>query len=821
MLRQLIISLIIALAAMSRAEASMLPGSWNIYPISGEFTGIIDTDNKVWYVTGGILNSYDKDSDETRTYTTGNGLSSYGISRIIYNDESDYLAVVYNDANIDLVYDDGQIVNLPDIKDATMALEKKINDIAFHNNLIYVATEFGLVIFDADRREVKESGIYNNRGVKYVVALDHGVVAMLSPIASGKTTDVVFINYGQHINKLENFDVIATQFGQHTTFTKLSDKSFATILYGDVYCFTVSDDGKKMTYKKILNKTVTQIMPAKGGGAYMLRTTDNSLYHTSALGEATTRLTSLPDEIKTDVLCTYEGPDRSVWAGNNSGLGQYRIDSDGALTVLRDRSRNPEATTFSNICKIFPATEPGSFIVTNIGMNRQHPYGSGDHYLLPMTANYISPDGTITEISPSELTYVTKEGQNYGTRNGQHVLSPTGAAQDPDYPERFYFSSATEGLYVIENGKEVAHFYNQNSPIEQLWLFRCTDVQIDRHGNLWVATNTGKTQKPTISILPAAKRKLRDLSGITRTDWIIPEFGGNCTEKDLRMLICEKSNLAFIYDAWITSAFEVMQHNGDPTDLNSQRHMSWVNINDTDGGTYANISTNHMAEDHNGKIWVATEAGVYCIPNPADALNASFAITKVKVPRNDGTNLADYLLETSNPYKIVVDHSNRKWIATTTSGLYLVSENADEILASYNTTNSPLPSDAICDIYMDPTSNVLYIATLQGLFSLSTTSSPAMPDFKEVLAYPNPLTPDYTGWVTISGLMDNSLVKIVDAGMHLVYQTTSEGGMAVWDGCNLNGQRVRSGVYYVLASSGSGSDSSSEGAVATKILVIN
>ncbi|MDE6178221.1 MAG: hypothetical protein K2F86_03545, partial [Duncaniella sp.] len=119
-------------------------------------------------------------------------------------------------------------------------------------------------------------------------------------------------------------------------------------------------------------------------------------------------------------------------------------------------------------------------------------------------------------------------------------------------------------------------------------------------------------------------------------------------------------------------------------------------------------------------------------------------------------------------------------------------------------------------------SNSLFIATLSGLLELSTDSSPAMDDYSEAYAYPNPLTPDYTGWVTITGLMADSMVKIVDQNMNLVYQTTSEGGMATWDGCNMNGQRVRSGVYYVLASSGGESAASaSSAAVATKILVIN
>ncbi len=84
--------------------------------------------------------------------------------------------------------------------------------------------------------------------------------------------------------------------------------------------------------------------------------------------------------------------------------------------------------------------------------------------------------------------------------------------------------------------------------------------------------------------------------------------------------------------------------------------------------------------------------------------------------------------------------------------------------------------------------------------------------------YPNPVRPDYTGWITVTGLMDNSLVKIADAAGNVFFQGRSEGGMVSWDGCDSAGRRVKSGVYYVFASRSS--DGSSKGAVA-KILVIN
>ena len=79
------------------------------------------------------------------------------------------------------------------------------------------------------------------------------------------------------------------------------------------------------------------------------------------------------------------------------------------------------------------------------------------------------------------------------------------------------------------------------------------------------------------------------------------------------------------------------------------------------------------------------------------------------------------------------------------------------------------------------------------------------------------MRPDYSGHITVAGLMDNSLVKITDSMGNLVYSGRSTGGMFVWDGLNSEGSRVNTGVYYVFASQNENDKSS--GCV-TKILVV-
>ena len=227
----------------------------------------------------------------------------------------------------------------------------------------------------------------------------------------------------------------------------------------------------------------------------------------------------------------------------------------------------------------------------------------------------------------------------------------------------------------------------------------------------------------------------------------------------------------------------------------------------------------NVVEDKKGDFWIGTFEGVFVVKDVEQlGVSDQLAVVRPKVSRNDGTIYADYLLSTDNINYIAVDPNNRKWIATNASGLFLVNEDGTEILQNFTKDNSPLSTNQIWGVYCNPNGNEVFINTPAGSYIYNSTSSPAAQDFSEVIAYPNPVRPDYQGWITIEGLMENSLVKIADAQGSVVAQGRSEGGMYVWDGCNSAGERVRSGVYLVFASQSDGT--ASDGAV-TKIVVIN
>ena len=224
-----------------------------------------------------------------------------------------------------------------------------------------------------------------------------------------------------------------------------------------------------------------------------------------------------------------------------------------------------------------------------------------------------------------------------------------------------------------------------------------------------------------------------------------------------------------------------------------------------------------MAEDKNGAIWVGTSKGPIVFNNPSRALDLKdkFRCSRIKIPYNDGTNKAYYLMDTEKITAIAVDGGNRKWLGTESSGLFLVSEDGTETLENFTTSNSPLPSNNILSLAINDINGEVFIGTDKGLVSYQGIAIEGKEDYSEVYAFPNPVREDYNGIITITGLMENSLVKITDLNGNIIYQGRSLGGQIGWDGHNSNGEFVKTGIYLVLAIQEEGKES-----VVTKIMVV-
>jgi hypothetical protein len=179
---------------------------------------------------------------------------------------------------------------------------------------------------------------------------------------------------------------------------------------------------------------------------------------------------------------------------------------------------------------------------------------------------------------------------------------------------------------------------------------------------------------------------------------------------------------------------------------------------------------------------------------------------QIKVPRNDGSNYADYLLNGVSINHIAIDGGNRKWFATSGSGVFLISADNLTQISNFKEDNSKLLSNNITSVSINPKTGKVYFLTDKGLCSyMSDATEPSEEMTKDnVYAYPNPVTPDYKGLITVTGLTFNADVKICATNGALVAEGRSNGGTFTWDGCDREGRRVVSGIYMVVTATADG-----------------
>jgi ligand-binding sensor domain-containing protein len=214
-----------------------------------------------------------------------------------------------------------------------------------------------------------------------------------------------------------------------------------------------------------------------------------------------------------------------------------------------------------------------------------------------------------------------------------------------------------------------------------------------------------------------------------------------------------------------------------------------------------------------GQVWVGTAKGPTVIYNPTNIFTGSnFDAQQILIQQDGNTQI---LLGTETINCIEVDGANRKWMGTETSGVYLLSEDGQQEIAHFTQDNSPLPSNTIFDIEIDGKSGEVFFATANGLLSYRGTATNSSANFDNVKVFPNPVRPGYDGVIAVNGLSKDSDIKVTDIAGNIVNVIKSEGGQAIWDGKNLKGQRVKSGIYLFMCSSEDGSNK-----VAAKVMFV-
>ena len=399
----------------------------------------------------------------------------------------------------------------------------------------------------------------------------------------------------------------------------------------------------------------------------------------------------------------------------------------------------------------------------------------------------------------------------------------TDIAQDPNDKNHHFLASKYGGLYEFKNMKFYKHYGLGNSPLKSILpndanaklYVRMGAAQFDKDGNLWMLSNAVDT---IVRIITKDNKWIGYKNGSIQ---YYPTMDNIMIDSKGYVWINSRRTTNYSSTTGVASKAGVLIINTNGT-INTQKDDEEVFIADFKNQDGTDIKPTPdvwwcATEDIDGAVWIGNDRGLFVSYNTDKLLSGTNVLNQIKIARNDGTNLADYLLAGVEIKCITVDGGNRKWIGTANNGVYLISADGQEIIEHFTAENSPLISNNINDIAINGKTGEVFFATYLGLCSYmgnATDPSDNMDD-NTLKVYPNPVRHDYSGDINITGLMYNSDVRIVSAAGKLIYTGTSNGGMFTWNCCDNFGKKCGSGIYYALCTDENGK----EGACA-KILIV-
>lgn len=777
MIKKIFLTLAVLLPIASVAQNAV--DSWRVHPffVGARLQNNIDTGDKIYYLSSNSLYCYDKQTQENETLNQTNYLSDVAAAGIYYDYSQKMLFIAYDNGNLDVILDNGRIVNMPEMRDAQITAVKMPNHITFDGKVAYVATNYGYVVIDESKLVVKESRIYN----KPLTSVAH-VGAWIVLASEGN----IYTGADNHYHEtLAQYKTVASYRNRATIFP-IDDTHFFLSSDKGLEVYTINGEGG-ITRTSITTDQAAIIQPTKTGYIASLLN-QNAYITTDAAGNNPERVATDEQELVTSAS------DGTLWGLNSFGL--HKVGD--ALNYFRPNAIGIETEAF------WTAYNPGEKKLYLASTTDNSVLSNANHNAKTEVWNY---DGnTWEDVTPPDVPiYKNSSGSSDGYQGNYCPVFIPGTKND------YILGTRTAGLLYVSEGKIVNNFYFDNMPRDDKYK---AAVCLDSEGNLY-AVQSYNTKTHQVMILP--KASLASPTTVKTESWITPtvpdvEVGAF---KRSSFVISKKTDVKCYTSGNYKTNIVIWDDKKNIKNPNPTTR-SFTSFYDQDGVKFDWDYIFCLTSDNKGDVWMGTNLGVVSF-NPANAFAADFRINHIKVPRNDGTNLADYLLDGLQVNCITVDEANRKWIGTSSEGLFLVSEDGTQILKKFNTSNSPIPSNSIYSICCDPNSNSVYVMTSKGMVEYFSDTTPGSDDYSHVYVYPNPVRPENTGLVTIAGLMENSLVKIADSAGNVIKQLKSVGGLCTWDCCNEAGDRVATGVYYVLASQHEGDSSNS---VVSKFVVI-
>ena len=743
-------------------------GEWRYHVNTSKAIDVVASDELIYCALENGVLQYDPESKEYGLATAVNGLSDIRPSRLCWLENSRELVIGYENGNLDFLKGI-DVINLPAIKLASIPNSKSINKFSFYQDYLYAATDFAVVKIDVVKKEIKDT-YYPTNGLSPVVDLyfsgDTIYALSKSCLYFGLLSNPALPDQSQW--QIDNRVPLLTNELAYSHVMPFSNKLFylqKSPTYGNDTVFTYENGIKSAFFGQTISVQINSI--DADDDLFKINNDGGILVYNNVL----------------NLDSAYSASNFGTWFSSKGSVygpkGLWSADNDKGLVY------------FPNQFDFQPVSARGTRNSYFYSMDwQQDKLAIASGYLLDKLPAFSKNGIHFFEKENEEEKWNFRDVYATTCWDGLNVWDMLDVSINPKNVNEYAVSTYSEVPVTIFNGEECEIFTDANSTLEKTaigngWSL-VSDVCYDEKGNLWCLN--GYTEMPlNVRLASDGSWQNFDLGSAAKNKYtkkMVIDFNGN------------------IWCATYNSGLFGYSYGATISDISDD-----ARINLKTGENAGNLPSDNVTAigvDFDGEIWIGTDAGfaiLYNASNVFDAGVSDYDAQRVKV--NYEGNV-EYVLGSTHITDIEVDGGNRKWIGTATSGIILLSSDGSEIMEQLTTSNSPLISDVIYDLKLDQNTGELFIITDKGLVSFRTNSSYEDPNYESTKVFPNPVRPNYSGPITIQGIRYNSDVNITDAAGNLIYKTTSNGGTATWDGNNLEGKPVSSGVYFIWTAQNEG-----------------
>lgn len=728
---------------------------------------LVYSPSRIYAMTEGALYYVDRTEDQIYYLSKASGLNGSTVTQIAYDKNSERLIIAYEDGRIDLLDEDGYVLQMPDVVMKASSLSTEIHAILAGSKRSYLAMSFGILAINTKKGEVSDTYYIGDN------ASDVNVLGMV------EMNDSLYAFDERYMYAASLADNIIDYHFWHKTSLPTGTFTHAA------------------AFNNKLHILIDNVLYSRQGNSWKKAFTNTfDWIHSSG----------------------------NQLLGYISGQGLFRITEDYQLAGLTNQYVFNDAI-YSNGEYWGAERDNGILRLGSGGDTRFIPNGPNSNFGYFLTSAHGLVYSTVggrwtTQFMRLPKMNICSNGNwsswglgSFVTPDGYVAYDPVSIAVDRNDQDHFYVSTFTSGVYEINHGTLTHYTDGKNGSTlrvasasikeeDKKFYVRTDGAMMDENNNLWVLNATSLGQVLHVMTPDHKWTGLNYQEGSEKLVLYTPK--GIWMDR-------RGSRYKWFMDQRYKPRIVLLDDGGTPTVRSDDRIAIRSEFVDQKGTTINRDYFYCWAQDHNDRIWIGTESGIIIIPPSVDFFTSN-ACERIIIPRNDGTGLGDYLLGEETINCMAVDGGNRMWIGTAGSGLYVIEDDTITV-AHFTENNSLLPSDAIQSITIVPETGEVFVGTDRGIASYLSDSSEPEEDMKSAYAFPNPVRPDYGGHVAITNLMDNTEVNIVDSGGNLVCKTRSNGGTAVWDVRLPDGRRATPGIYTALCNTKGGK-------AAVKIMII-